>query len=103
MKNLTLIVHIDTQQLIADTLRALPNIKEFSFAHVEGHGTYDVDDPSRSARDLVVGYTPHVRVDILLNDGEVDAVLAALRESSDGNLAGRGIYWVTEAERQGRL
>lgn len=103
MKHLTLIVHTDTQQLIADILRALPRVKEFTFTHVEGHGTYDVDDPSCSARDLVVGYTPHVRVDILLNDRDVDAVLEALRDSSDGNLAGRGIYWVTETERQGRL
>lgn len=103
MKHLTLIVPTDTQRLIADILRAMPRVKEFTFTHVEGHGTYDVDDPSCSARDLVVGYTPHVRVDILLNDRDVDAVLDALRDSSDGNLAGRGIYWITAAERQGRL
>jgi hypothetical protein len=42
----------------------------------------------------VVGYTPHVRVDIVLNGKDVDKVLQALRDSNCG-VAGRGVYWVT--------
>ena len=42
----------------------------------------------------MVGYTPQVRVDILLDDGDADNVLQALR-TADCGLAGRGIYWVT--------
>lgn len=103
MKNLTLIVHTDAQQMIADILRALPRIKEFTFTHVEGHGAYDAENQSYSARDLVVGYTPQVRVDILLNDKDIDGVLETLRASENGSFAGRGLYWVTEAERLGRL
>lgn len=103
MKTLTLIVHTDTQRLVADVLRAMPNIKEFLFTHIEGHGAHSEHDPLLSARDRVVGYTPHVRVDILLDDGDVDGVLDALRQPGARSLTGRGLYWVSVADRAGRL
>ena len=34
------------------------------------------------ARDKVVGYTPRVRVDILLEDGDVESVLDTLRKTT---------------------
>jgi len=101
MKNLTLIVRADVEQSLADVLRALPGISGFTFMHVEGHGPQDERDPALSARDRVVGYTPHVRVDIVLGDEDVDSVLAALRESDCG-VTGRGAYWITPVTH-GRL
>ncbi len=102
MKNLTLIVHADIERALADFLRSLPKVSGFTFSHVEGHGAQDERDTFLSARDRVVGYTPHVRVDILLEDEDVDAVLDALRTSQSG-VAGRGVYWVTVVSRHGRL
>src|SRR3990167_8238845 len=102
MKTLTLIVHIDIEQALADMLRSLKQVSGFTFTHVEGHGAQDERDPAISARDLVVGYTPHVRVDILLKGEDVGAVLDALR-AAGGGLAGRGIYWITPVEQYGRL
>ena len=102
MKNLTLIVNADIQQALADVLRGLKEVEGFTFTPVEGHGPQDERDSQLSARDRVVGYTPHVRVDIVLEDEDVDAVLDALRQSNCG-VAGRGHYWITKVERQGRL
>mgnify|MGYP001582620263 CR=1 FL=1 len=102
MKNLTLIVHADIEQALADTLRGFKQVSGFTFTHVEGHGAQDERDLALSTRDRVVGYTPHVRVDVVLEDEDVDAVLAALRESRCG-VAGRGVYWVADVVRQGRL
>jgi nitrogen regulatory protein P-II 1 len=102
MKNLTLIVHAGVQQALADTLRGLKQVTGFTFTAVEGHGPQDGGDASLSARDQVVGYVPHVRVDILLEDRAVETVLKTLQSSSLG-LAGRGVYWVTALERQGPL
>ena len=65
------------------------------------HGAQDERDPTLSAHDRVVGYTPHVRVDVVLEDGDMEAVLDALLKSRCG-VAGRGIYWVTRVETQGR-
>ncbi len=102
MKNLTLIVHADIQQALADVLRGMKEVEGFTFTPVEGHGPQDERDPSLSARDRVVGYTPHVRVDIVLDDKNVDKVLQALRESRCG-VVGRGVYWVADVLQRGRL
>lgn len=102
MKHLTLIVHADMEQPLADVLRALPGAPDFTFTRIESHGPQDEHDPVLSARDRVVGYTPHVRVDVVLADAAVDAVLDALRQGHTG-IAGRGSFWVAGIERYGRL
>ncbi len=102
MKNLTLIIHTNAQQAVADRLRSLEQVKGFTFSHVEGHGPHVEHDPFLSARDRVVGYTPRVRVDILLDDADVETVLDALRATGAGG-AGQGIYWVATVEKSGRL
>ncbi len=102
MKHLTLIIHSNIQQDMADQLRALEQVPGFTFSHVEGHGAQVENDPFLSARDKVVGYVPRVRVDILLGDADVDVVLETLRTKT-GGLEGHGIYWVTAVEQSGRL
>lgn len=102
MKHLTLIVHTNIQQDLSDQLRSMEQITGFTFSKTEGHGVQVENDPFLSARDKVVGYTPRVRVDILLEDSDVDKVLDILRTSTLG-LEGQGIYWVTEVEENGRL
>ncbi|OGW41372.1 MAG: hypothetical protein A2X57_09410 [Nitrospirae bacterium GWD2_57_8] len=97
-----MIVHADSRQSLADLLRSQPMVTGFTFTHVEGHGAQDEFDPALSARDRVVGYTPRMRVDILLNDEEVDEVLQVLRADGCG-LAGCGIFWITPLEQHGRL
>lgn len=101
MKNLTLIVHADLELSLADTLRTLPQVSQFTFTHIEGHGPQDERDPSLSARDRVVGFTPQVRVDIVIGDQDVPTVLDIVRRNS--GVAGRGMYWVTAIEQSGRL
>ncbi|MEK6683956.1 MAG: DUF3240 family protein [Nitrospirota bacterium] len=102
MKNLTLIIHTNAQQDLADRLRSLEQVQGFTFSHVEGHGTHVEEDPFLSARDKVVGYTPRVRVDILLEDADAETVLETLATTSSSVL-GQGIYWITTVEKSGRL
>lgn len=102
MKHLTLIIHTNTQQDLADQLRGMEQVSGFTFSHVEGHGVQAESDPFLSARDKVVGYTPRVRVDILLEDSDVESVLDILRNSTYG-VEGHSIYWVTAVEQSGRL
>lgn len=102
MKLLTLIVHANTQQELADQLRNLKQVSGFTFSHVEGHGAQAESDPFLSARDKVVGYTPRVRVDILLDDADVGVVLEALRQA-ENNVTGQGVYWTTRVEEGGHL
>lgn len=102
MKHLTLIVHTNMQQDLSDQLRGMEQISGFTFSHTEGHGVQVENDPFLSARDKVVGYTPRVRVDILLEDSDVDMVLDTLRSSTSG-IEVQGIYWVTAVEKNGHL
>lgn len=102
MKQLTLIIHTNVQQDMSDQLRNLEQVSGFTFSHVEGHGVQVESDPFLSVRDKVVGYTPRVRVDILLEDGNVNSVLDTLRSTTYG-VEGHGIYWVTAVEQSGRL
>jgi len=102
MKHLTLIIHTNVQQDLSDQLRSLDQISGFTFSHVEGHGVQVESDPFLSARDKVVGYTPRIRVDILLEDNTVDLVLDALRNLTNG-IKNQGIYWITTVEKSGRL
>lgn len=102
MKKLTLIVHTQVQGVLADALRAMPEVGGFTFTPVEGHGPQEAQDPFLSVRDRVVGYVPHVCADLVLEDADVDKVLRALK-ASDCGVAERGIYWITPLERQGRL
>lgn len=102
MKNLTMIVPTDVKQALADTLRGMKQVPGFTFTPVEGHAAFSGEERRMSARDRVVGYVPHVRVDIVLDDKDVEDVLEALRHSQAG-LAGRGSYWITKVERLGQL
>lgn len=102
MKQLTLVVHADIQDTLADQLRAHRAVNGFTFTTAEGHGAHEGQDALLSLRDQVVGYVPHVRVDILLDDAVIEEVLHALQQPQSG-VAGRGIFWVTDVSRHGRL
>jgi nitrogen regulatory protein P-II 1 len=102
MKNLVLIVHSSAQQDLADMLRGLKQVEGFTFSHVEGHGAQADRDPFLSERDKVVGYTPRIRVDILLEDMDVDSVLQVLHSTSN-DMTDSGVYWVSEVDKNGRI
>jgi nitrogen regulatory protein P-II 1 len=102
MKLLTLIVHTDVQQDLVKLLRDLDEVSGFTFTHVEGHGEENENDKFLSARDKVVGFAPRIHTELLLEDNDVDTVLATLRDK-EHNIAGQGIYWVTSVEKGGHL
>lgn len=102
MKNLTIITHTDAQQKLADQLRTLEQISGYTFIHVEGHGLETENDPFFAAREKTVGYTSRVRVDIVLEDADVEVVLATLRDKAKG-ITGQGVYWISPVEQSGRL
>jgi nitrogen regulatory protein P-II 1 len=97
MKCLTIITHTDDQQELINQLRTIEQVQGFSLSHVEGHGQEPEHDAFLSARDDVVGSTPRVRADIVLQDSDVDTVLDALR-----NVVGAR-YWITAVEQEGHL
>ena len=102
MKNLTLIIHRNAQQDISDQLRNIPQVTGFTFSPAEGHGAQAENDPFLSARDKVVGYTPRMRVDILLSDNDLAIVLDILRTERTG-IEEQTLFWVSTVEQTGRF
>lgn len=102
MKILTLIIHINIQQALTDQLRSMEKVTGYTFSHVEGHGIEVESEAFLSARDEVVGSVPRIRFDILLEDADVEPVLAELGEG-EHSVAGQGVYWVTTVAQGGRL
>lgn len=103
MKHLTLIIRTNVQQDIADKLRGLEQVTGFTFSHAEGHGVQVEGDPFLSARDKVVGYTPRVRAEIVLQDNDLDIVLDTLRETANDGIMKGAYYWVTSVDQAGHL
>ena len=102
MKILTLIIHTDAQQALTDQLRSLKQVSGFTFSHAEGHGAEIESDAFLAARDTVVGHAPRIRMDILLEDSDVDVVLTMLRETKD-SITKQSVYWVSSVEKGGHL
>jgi len=102
MKNLVLVVHANMQNDLADQLRTIACVNDFTFSEVQGHGPRDAKDSFLSMRDRVVGYSPHIRVEIMLEDEHIPAVLEQLR-SVVKHTRDQGIYWVTPVEQSGFL
>ena len=102
MKCLTLIVHTDVQQDLTRQLHNLDNVSGFTFSRVEGHGEEIEGDAYLAARDKTVGYAPRMRVDILLEESELNSVLETLRKTIS-HVKDRGIYWVSTVDQNGRL
>jgi len=94
MINLTLLADVSVKQSLADTLRNLPEVESFIFTDVEDHSNQLEKDSLLSERDKVVGYVPHIKVEILLDAVDLDKVLKTLCLPECG-LVGRCRYWVT--------
>lgn len=107
MKKLTMIIPETLQETLADILKTITEVKGFTFIHVEGHGEQLFSDKERdsqeiSIRDLVSGYSPKVRADLLLQDQHVEVVLVTLR-ASKLDLSSQILYWTTPVDVVGKL
>lgn len=102
MKLLTVIVHTEVQQALTTVLRELDVVSGYTFTQVEGHGVEQENDAFLSAKDPVLATVPRTRVEILLEDKDVDAVLAALRDPQN-KLIGQGAFWVIPVAQGGHL
>lgn len=102
MKILNMVIHANMQHAMADLLRDIQVVKGFTFTPVQGHGSRVDTDPFLSNRDRVVGYTPRIKVEVMLADEDIEAVLARLRDAMQHD-RNQGVYWLTPVEGSGRL
>ncbi|MES0370996.1 MAG: DUF3240 family protein [Mariprofundaceae bacterium] len=103
MKSLTIVVHTDDQQDLTNQLRTIEQVQRFTLNHIEDHGVESEQDAFLSARDEVVGASPRIRAETILQDSDLDTVLDALRDAKEGGKMKGAYYWVTAVEQEGPL
>lgn len=102
MKCITLIIHSSAKNALIDFFHEFEDIERFTIAACEGYDESDLKDPLLSTGDLVVGFVPRVRIELVMQDSNVAHVLAELRKPKS-IVAGLGVYWMTSIEEEGTL
>ena len=102
MKCITLIVHASAKSALTDFFHEIAEVRRFTMIDCEGYDDNDLADPRISPGDRVVGYIPRVRLDLAVNDSEVQTVMTKLR-ATESQVAGLGVYWITTIEDEGLL
>lgn len=102
MKKLTLIAHTQTQQRLSDLLRSMEQVGGYTLIPVEGYGVEREKESFSAAHDEAMGHSPRLRVELLLEDGDVQQTLEHIAESIP-EIRGGGFYWVTPVEQGGHL
>ena len=102
MKNLVLIIHAGLRQNITDLLNSIDEVDGFTFTEVEGHGAQSKNNLELSERDKVVGYIPRLRIDLILDDKQIEAVLNAFQKNRNSEKK-QNFYWITDVKQHGRF
>ena len=102
MKCLTLVIHESAKQDLIDYLLDRSDISGFTLSLAEGHSRTTQRNPFETTRDVVLGYVPRARVDVIVDDEVLPAVLGEICHC-DSCVTGRGVWWVTDVQDWGTL
>ncbi len=102
MKCLTLFIHAAVESEVVDCLRGNDDVSGFTLTRCQGHSRSTEQDPFLATRDRVVGFVPRVRIEIVLEDSDVEPTMSRLKSclSSRGAV---GLWIVTDVVDSGRL
>ena len=102
MMCLTLVIHESAKQDLIDHLLQRDDIDGFTLTPAEGHSRKTRGNPFETTRDVVLGYVPRVRVEILVRDADLPGVREEICVC-DSCVSGRGVWWVTAVQDWGTL
>ena len=101
MKQLSLMLNGSKQNEMVDLLQTLKEVSAYTIFHGEGHFAGNIAS-FESIHDEVMGFVPRIRIDLLLDDKDVDAVLAKIKTCGNCNSHG-GVYWISPIDIFGEL
>ena len=102
MKLLTVVLHAQEQQPLADLLRSLIPVTGYTLTNVEGFGHEREAERFLAAHDDIVGQIPRVRADVLLEESDMENVLQSVKALTTSERS-QGVYWVTDIEQGGHI
>jgi nitrogen regulatory protein P-II 1 len=74
-----------------------------TLSEVRGHGQQRGHTEIYRGAEYKSDYIPKARIEILVDDGQVDQIVAAILESARTGTIGDGKYWVIPIETIGRV
>lgn len=101
MKQLSLVFNKSKQNEMVGLLQTISKVNAYTVFHGEGHFPGNIA-PFESVRDEVMGFVPRIRIDLLLEDADVDSVLNKIKDCAICNSHG-GVYWISPVDRMGQL
>ncbi len=102
MKCLTLYLHASSEGAVLDCLRAHPRVSGFTLVACQGHSNSDSVGQAETTMDHVVGFVPRIRIEVVLEDGQAQEVLASLKEHMGGR-GSHGMWTITPVQEWGSI
>jgi nitrogen regulatory protein P-II 1 len=87
---------------LTEALHAV-GISGITLTEVRGHGRQRGHTEVYRGAEYRVEYLPKVRIEVVADDDDVDAIVTAIVESSRTGKIGDGKYWVIPVETVGRI
>jgi nitrogen regulatory protein PII len=96
MKCLSLVINESSKREIVELMRRLPEVDGYTIFHGEGHYSGTIQ-PFESAHDEVLGYVPRIRIDVFLQEADVEKVINQIKMCSSC-ASRRGLYWTSTVD-----
>ena len=102
MKLITAIVKPFKLDDVKDALKAA-GVQGITVSEVRGFGRQGGHSETYRGAEYKIDFVPKVRLELVVDDGSVDAVIAAIKASAVTGKIGDGKIWVAEIDRLVRI
>jgi nitrogen regulatory protein P-II 1 len=102
MKLVTAIVKPFKLDDVKDALKAI-GVSGMTVGEVRGFGRQGGHTETYRGAEYKIDFVPKVQVEIVIDDGQVDAVLESIMKSATTGKIGDGKIWVTDVDRLIRI
>ncbi|MEY2969291.1 MAG: nitrogen regulatory protein [Actinomycetota bacterium] len=102
MKLITAIVKPFKLDDVKDALKAI-GILGMTVSEVRGFGRQGGHSETYRGAEYNIEFVPKVRVELVVDDGDVDKAISAIRNAANTGKIGDGKVWITSVERLVRI
>ena len=102
MKLITAIVKPFKLDEVKDALKAI-GIQGMTVSEVRGFGRQGGHSETYRGAEYTIEFVPKVRVELVVDDGDVDKAISAIRTAANTGKIGDGKVWITSVEKLVRI
>ena len=102
MKLITAIVKPFKLDDVKDALKAI-GIQGMTVSEVRGFGRQGGHSETYRGAEYTIEFVPKVRLELVIEDNDVDNVISAIRTAANTGKIGDGKVWITSVERPIRI